>query len=103
MTALDQRIKPVGSDGYDRLLHGIEHDGQLVAAAFELGKVFAEPFGGLIEGGLHGGELVFAGRFKAGGQVAVGDAAGEGDYATGDERRCGWRARRQVEWRRRER
>ena len=29
-------------DGDDRFLHGVEHDGQLVAAAFKLGKVPAE-------------------------------------------------------------
>ena len=44
-------------DGDDRFLHGVEHDGQLVAAAFELGKVPAEPDRGLIERSFHRREL----------------------------------------------
>ncbi len=82
MTALDQRTKPAGRDGNHALLHGVEHDGQLGAAAFELGKVPAQALGGLVQGGFHGGELAsVALGFDAGAEIAVGDAAGKGDDA----------------------
>ena len=46
--------QPFGSDGDHRLLHGIEHGGQLLAAALDLGKALAQPLGRLVQRGLHG-------------------------------------------------
>ena len=70
----------LGRDGDDRLLHGIEHGGQLLAAAFELGEALAEALGGLIESGLHG-ESSSSPAARAARQVAVGDAPGKVDHA----------------------
>ena len=82
MTALDQRTWPSGGDGDDGFLHGVEHDGQLVAAAFELGKVLAR-------GARRSGSARLPWRrarrlpvsVEARAQIAVGDAAGESDDA----------------------
>ena len=71
-------------------LHGVEHDGQLGAPAFKLGKIPAEPHSGFVEGGFSRGELVEsreragggADRIDAGSEIAGGDAMGEvGDAA----------------------
>ena len=79
--ALHDRVGPahlsLGGDGNDRLLHGIEHGGKLVATALDFCKVLAETFGGLVERGFHGGELVAPLEVKARTQVALGDAPGK--------------------------
>src|SRR5579863_4242812 len=69
------------SDGDHCLLHGVEHDGQFVAAAFELGEVLVEALGGLIQCILHGGKLVSAVRIEARAQIAAGDAASKSNNA----------------------
>ena len=70
----------LGSDGDNRLLHGIEHGGQFLAAGLEFGGVLAEALRGLVESRFHGRELLVAGLGKASGQIAVRDAAGKGGH-----------------------
>ncbi len=60
-----------GGDGDHRLLHGVEHGGQLLAAAFDLGKALAQALGGLVQCGFHGGEFIPASPVEAGAQVAL--------------------------------
>ena len=52
--------QPFGSKGDHCLLHGVEQACQFLAAALDLGKALAQPLGGLIERGLHGGERIIA-------------------------------------------
>jgi len=75
MTAFDQRL---GGDGHHRFLHRVEHRGQLLAAAFDFGKVLAQVFGRLVERGFHGAQFIFAVDGQASTQVAFRDAAREG-------------------------
>ena len=74
-------------NGDDRFLHGVEHDGQLIAPALELGKVPAEPDRSFVERGLCRRELGDAAEragcriesVDAGVQIAIGNAASKSD------------------------
>ncbi len=94
MTAFDQRTWPFGGDGDDRLLHGVEHGRQLVAAALDFGKVLTQAFGGLVQRGFHGGKFIATVDVETRAQVALRNASRKSDHAlkpAGDVR---WRPMR---------
>ena len=72
--------QPFGGDGDDRLLHGIEHRGQLLAAALDLGKALSKLLGGFVQRGLRRWRAIFFGRGKAGAQIAAGNAPRKGNH-----------------------
>jgi len=77
--ALDQRTSPSGVRATTASCMESSRPASFLAAALDLGKALAQPLGGLIERGLHGGERIIAILGKAGAQVAVGDAARKND------------------------
>ena len=90
ITALDQRTQPFRSNGDHRLLHGVEHGGQFLAAALDLRKALAQALGGLVQGGFHGRAIHRRPIVEPRAQIAFGNAPRKIDHplqSAGDAQR----------------
>jgi len=72
---------PLGSHSDHRLLHGVEHGCQLLAAALDLVEAVAQAFRGSVEGCFHRGEFIVSRFIQARAQIAVCNAPCESDHA----------------------